>query len=401
VNDEFVFYNSLQHIGARLTELEVQILDLYYKYQDKEYIISQFPSSQQEAISIALDAIDFHKLLSCEEIKPSDETAAIPTVFYLHLTYKCNLACTYCYNKLIRKGYYQTLKLQDWKTIIDKIIAYAETIVLTGGECFLYRDIVSLVKYIKEKKSSVKISCISNGMHHFDKNGLDEIFNYLTSISFSCDSLNREGERIGFDPNLFKTNIISISKKFPHLKVTVASTFKSDNSDDIKQIATFCKDHHCSWDNTMVIPGNVEEIDLMPDLKAQEEINANTSNLVTHHLNPPRLHCGAGRIVCSIDPEGNVYPCQSLHYEVFKMGNILKMDLPKMRYIATNEFCLKTVNELTICSQCKVKYICGGNCLANSYRLYNGEMKRNHLTCNLSYKNAIIYLKSLNNRIYE
>ena len=39
---EFVFYNSLQHRASRLSYLEMRILDMYYIYQDKDYILSLF-----------------------------------------------------------------------------------------------------------------------------------------------------------------------------------------------------------------------------------------------------------------------------------------------------------------------------------------------------------------------
>ncbi len=52
-NNEYVFYNSLQHVGARLTKLEMLILDLYYKYTNKTYIIHQFPTRQADTIKKA------------------------------------------------------------------------------------------------------------------------------------------------------------------------------------------------------------------------------------------------------------------------------------------------------------------------------------------------------------
>lgn len=66
-----------------------------------------------------------------------------------------------------------------------------------------------------------------------------------------------------------------------------------------------------------------------------------------------------------------------------------------------SEFCLPTVNELEVCSSCKVKYMCGGGCIATGYELYGGKLQRNHLTCALNHENAIEKLKSLNNRIDE
>lgn len=96
---EFVFYNSLQHRASRLSYLEMRILDMYYTYQDKDYILSQFNEDKKETLAEALRAIDNHKLLLCEDIHDADSYQPVfPSSYYLHLTYKCNLKCTYCYN---------------------------------------------------------------------------------------------------------------------------------------------------------------------------------------------------------------------------------------------------------------------------------------------------------------
>ena len=137
---EYVFYNSLQHVGARLSMLEVQILDMMYTYQDKEYILSKFTGRQYDLINDAISSIDKHGLLKCEEIINEHKLANVyPTSYYIHLTYRCNLKCSYCYNKSIRKDLLQDLSIDNWKRIIDKILPYANRIIFTGGECLLYK----------------------------------------------------------------------------------------------------------------------------------------------------------------------------------------------------------------------------------------------------------------------
>ena len=69
---EFVFYNSLQHRASRLSYLEMRILDMYYTYQDKDYILSQFNEDKKETLAEALRAIDNQKLLLCDDIHDAD-----------------------------------------------------------------------------------------------------------------------------------------------------------------------------------------------------------------------------------------------------------------------------------------------------------------------------------------
>ena len=400
-NNEFVFYNSLQHRASRLNYLEMLILDMYYTFQDKEYILSHFKENRRLVISDALEKIDGHKLLKCENIHDTDSSEPVfPSSYYLHLTYKCNLGCTYCYNKTIRKHNQHSLTLNEWMIIIDKISPYVETITLTGGEFFLYSDLLQLLKYIKQRCPNALISAISNGMHDFENSHLSEAFKYISSISFSCDSISREGERKGFNPEQYRKNLLWIKDAYPHINVSVASTITKSNFSDINEIMSFCEEHKFNLSRTVMNPENATEISLMPSIEDQTKLSDINipANTITQ-LKSPVFRCGAGKSVCSIDPSGNIYPCQSLHYDEFLMGNLIKDSIEDLKYFGKKGFILKTVNEFAMCSKCKVKYICGGGCPATAYRLYGNKINPNHLTCGMNYTNCIKQLKALNNRL--
>lgn len=400
---EFVFYNSLQHRASRLSYLEMCILDMYYTYQDKDYILSLFDmdKSKRETMSEALNAIDKHKLLLCEDIHDSESLKPIyPTSYYLHLTYKCNLKCTYCYNKNIRKDNRSELTLSEWKVIVDKIAPYAKVIILTGGEFFLYPYLIELLEYIKGVCPNVVISAISNGMHNFENENIAKAFEYISTISFSCDSISQEGERKGFNPQLYRKNILMIREMFPNVKVTVASTVTSSNLKDIQEINTFCQNYHCNFSKAILIPENAAEINLMPSVEHQIiSSQTNEPKDQIRQLKPASFRCGAGKTVCSIDPCGNMYPCQSLHYDEFCMGNILSENVEELSYFGKEGHILKSVNDFAMCSKCKVKYICGGGCPATAYKFYGRKISPNHLTCRINYLNSINKLKLLNNRL--
>lgn len=398
---DYVFYNSLQYVGARLTQLELLILELVYKFQDKDYIISKFPQRQHEKIAKAIDAIIKLNLLKCEDIKyEKDLDVAIPSEFYIHLTYRCNLKCEYCYNKSIRKNVKPDMSVEEWKGILDKIIPYANRLIFTGGECLLYHEIADLMKYIKEKKPSVVLSVISNGMHDFQIISEKGVFDYISELSLSCDSLYKEGMRIGFNPDRFRRNISWLQNNYPKIRLTIASVYTRGNESDIIQTQEFCESHRISFDKTVLLPESPSEIELMPSFA---ECHKNQMRFIKNNtvkkLNKARFSCGAGKSTCSIDPYGNVFPCQSLHYPEFNMGNLKTSDLISLKHIGAPGTCLKDVNELSVCSKCKVKYICGGGCLATGYSLYGHKLDRNHLSCHLNYYNAIEKLKSLDNRL--
>ena len=165
IDDEHsVFYNSIVHIACKLTKIELLILDLYYKYQDREYILEQFPEDKKGLILKSLEFVDKNELLCTKEKECFINDCVYPSTYYLHLTYQCQLRCTYCYNQKIRKEQkYKSLSKDEWIEILDKILPYANHIILTGGECFLNPNIANIVEYIKDVNPAIAISCISNG----------------------------------------------------------------------------------------------------------------------------------------------------------------------------------------------------------------------------------------------
>lgn len=403
-NNEFVFYNSYIHIGCRLTKLELLILDLVYRYNDLEFIANKFDASKKAVFEKAFQFINDKQLLSQDDkgmvYKPE---IIVPSVFYVHLTYSCNLRCTYCYNREIRKARSdEPLSLEQWKTIIEQISPYAKIIVLTGGECFLNPYINDIVEYIHLKNPKCNIRAISNGMHDFSSEKFRHILPLLEHIDFSCDSLNEAKNRIGFNADLYKNNIQWIRRNYPDISITIASTATNNNQADLNEIESFCNKTNCTHASTIVIPGSIDEIDLMPSYTADVFADANILNnkdLQIKKLNAARIRCSAAKEVCSIAPNGDVYPCQSLHYEEFFMGNILVTRLENLRYVCDGSLCMPTVNDFSVCNRCNVKYICGGGCLASGYRLYNNKIRPNHLTCKLLRRNALNRLNRLNNRL--
>lgn len=401
-DNDYVFYNSIRHIGCRLKYVEVKILDLLYTYKNADFIISNVSENKRNIIKSALDFIEAEGLLSTEPLRYiDDDSNYYPLSYYLHLTYKCNLNCSYCYNREIRQECVSSeLLLDEWKTIVDKISPYAKEIVFTGGEFMLNKDCVEIAKYIKSNISDVKLSCISNGIHHLGDDNLHELFGYIDGISLSCDSIEREGLRKGFKSDLFISNVKWIRQNYPHVNVAISSVLTKQNEHDIVNTSQFCKNNQCSFDINILAPENVTDVLNMPSLSQQEKMAINTEpSSYIKKLNMPKHRCGAGRNICSVDPMGNVYPCQCLHYNEFLMGNLLRDNIEK---IFGNDCFVKlmpSVDSIPVCSSCNVRYICGGGCLATGYKLNNNRLGRNHLACHLNYLNSIEKLKRLNNRI--
>jgi len=81
--------------------------------------------------------------------------------------------------------------------------------------------------------------------------------------------------------------------------------------------------------------------------------------------------CGAGRLYCAIQPNGDVSPCVFMHSKI--IGNILKEPFLE---IWRNNAELKMLRDRTLlkgnCGKCRYKYVCGG-CRARALA-YTGDL---------------------------
>ena len=90
--------------------------------------------------------------------------------------------------------------------------------------------------------------------------------------------------------------------------------------------------------------------------------------------------CGAGRIYCSIEHNGDIYPCVFLP---IKVGNVIKDGFLNVWH---NSPILNTLRDRDhyACSSCPYKYICGG-CRARAYA-YFGDIKAPDPSCSINQK---------------
>lgn len=88
--------------------------------------------------------------------------------FNIIITESCNANCSHCYMGNNKSP--KTMSKKEIETIISKIPKNTESIVLTGGEIFLHRDLLYYtIKKIKERNKNIKIKLESNGIYFYKK----------------------------------------------------------------------------------------------------------------------------------------------------------------------------------------------------------------------------------------
>ncbi len=153
-----------------------------------------------------------------------------------NITNRCNLDCKHCFRDKVR----QEISLEDNLLILHKIAGFVDEISFSGGEVFLYKDFVELLK--EAKKLGKKCSLTTNALL-LNQDLIREVMKYLDRITFSldyaCDLDNMNwGRGTGYINHLREVvrTIKSIDYNFP-IKLNTVVTSK--NKDDLKQIQDF------------------------------------------------------------------------------------------------------------------------------------------------------------------
>ena len=354
--------------------------------------------------------------------EPVPHLQAHPTIMYIHLTSRCNLKCPYCYNQEHRHDLIQSergrsnvpgLNIigdtgEDWivKLIDDAVELGVTEVKLTGGEALLHPGALRIARYAKEK--SLFVNLMTNATLITDELA-KEISAVVSSVSISLDSRNPEEHD-------------AVRGKDTHAKVIRA--YYTLRSAGVKHIHL----------NSVVTPVNLESLEDFLDYAwnelAADEVTFAASalyvldprqkwgsanyaltgeqfahayeqsrrfyNARTEHGSSEaasfRKHCGVGNGIISIDANGDVYPCQTLHSPEFLCGNIFRRSLKDI--LATEGGVLDQVRQASVdyipeCKECPVRYICSSGCRAEAYTREGDFLARNRALCPTFYEEAV------------
>ena len=117
--------------------------------------------------------------------------AKIPFRYFLELTYRCNLACPYCYVGSERNK--KELTTDEWKNVIDQIPFYG-IVTLVGGEPLIRKDFVEILGYVSHKVWG-KVHVVSNGILITDEIIKAFIKYHLLLLSVSLDGFGENHDK--------------------------------------------------------------------------------------------------------------------------------------------------------------------------------------------------------------
>lgn len=103
-----------------------------------------------------------------------------------------------------------------------------------------------------------------------------------------------------------------------------------------------------------------------------------------------KTSCGVNCNQISIDSNGNVYLCPSLHIEEFELGNIRTDNITEIMEKSKQKYGEIDVEMLSKCKNCEIKYYCGGGCRAIAFN-ETGDLYGQERNCD-NYRNRVFDL---------
>lgn len=387
-NQDYLIYNSEFN---RALIINKQTYETLFNNQNEQIDSNKLSFLSEKEINILIkngvlikSQQEYEENKYIEILNKRDKEVGI-NVVYFHLTQRCNLKCTYCYNKnnLNKKDLLTTNEVKE--ILFNLAETGVKVINFTGGETLLRRDIEEVCKYAKSLNLHTEI--LSNGMLLNKRMGL---LNYVDKFIISLDTLNEKNNlREGLNTPLLLRNLKNIPPEYRH-KFSIRSVSSQNNENDWKEVKTYVK-NVLGMEHILVpfIPNKIEEMAYIPDLNCfpldNEDCTLNSSL------------CGASYKIIAIDSDGSIYPCQTLINTKFRITNIKETEwLQKLKNSTiTSQFQNRTVLNIKGCESCSIKYLCGGGCSAISDNLFGDINVSNEVLCGLQRRIAMNKLENL------
>jgi mycofactocin biosynthetic radical S-adenosylmethionine protein MftC len=264
---------------------------------------------------------------------------AAPICLTWELTYACNLACVHCLSSSGRRDP-RELSTAECKAVIDELermqVFYVN---IGGGEPTVRPDFWELLDYATEHRVGVKFS--TNGVRIDATAAARLAGSDYVDVQISLDGATAEVNDAVRGPGSYATAITAMTNLaeagFTGFKLSAVVT--RHNLSQLDEFKAIADRYGAQLRLTRLRPsGRGADVwdELHPTADQQRELYdwliAHGEGVLTgdsfFHLSAygqamPGLNlCGAGRVVCLIDPVGDVYACPFAIHQNFLAGNV-------------------------------------------------------------------------------
>jgi mycofactocin radical SAM maturase len=311
---------------------------------------------------------------------------AAPICLTWEWTYACNLSCTHCLSSSGRRDPAE-LTTAEMRSVIDELRSMQVFYVnVGGGEPTVRPDFWELLDYAVANQVGVKFS--TNGLRLGADRARRLAATDYVDVQVSLDGASREVNDAVRGPGSYDMALRAMENLaeagFRNFKISVVMT--RHNVPELDQLAALADRFGAQLRVTRLRPsGRGADVwhELRPTGRQQHEIYR---WLVDHgdrvltgdsffHLNAlggtplPGLNlCGAGRVVCLIDPVGDVYACPFAIHDTFKAGTVRAPGGFARVWRTAPLFAeLRTETSGGACRSCSEYSACQGGCMAAKF----------------------------------
>ena len=309
-----------------------------------------------------------------------------PICLTWELTYACNLSCVHCLSSSGRRDP-RELTTAEAKAVIDELermqVFYVN---IGGGEPTVRPDFWELVDYATEHHVGVKFS--TNGVKITPEVATRLASSDYVDVQISLDGATPEINDAVRGPGSYDTALRAMQNLadagFRGFKISVVMTrqnvsqldaFKAlaDRFDAQLRITRLRPSGRGAdvWDDLHVTAAQQREL---YDWLVSHGENVLTGDSFFHLAGygdgaMPGLNlCGAGRVVCLIDPVGDVYACPFAIHENFLAGNVRDTEGFAGVWRTSELFRgLREPQSAGACTSCSAYDACRGGCMAAKF----------------------------------
>ena len=299
-------------------------------------------------------------------------------------TYACDLQCVHCLSSSGRRDP-RELSTEEMKGIVDQLAEMQVFYVnIGGGEPMLRPDFFEIVEYCVERGVGVKFS--TNGGRITAENAKRLAAMDYVDIQISLDGVDEETNDLirgeGTHARVRQAMDHLKAAGYPQFKLSVVMT--RQNVDQVDAYEALADEYGAELRLTRFRPSG-RGIDTWHELHPTSEQQVRLYHWLLErphvltgdsffHLSAlgeplPGLNlCGAGRVVCLIDPVGDVYACPFAIHDRFLAGNVVSdngfdnvwKNAPLFRE-------LREPQSAGACGSCGHYDACRGGCMAAKF----------------------------------
>ncbi len=347
-----------------------------------------------------------------------------PFLVVWNFTYKCNLKCKHCYSNAGRKE--KELSLEEKINVIEQLDeAGVVAVSFSGGEPLIHKDFWDVAKFAVKKGFHTSVATngtliTNNVAEKLKEIGIDyievsldsskpEIHDAFRGVNGAFEkALNgikncvKAGLEVGIATTATKLNlydvpnIVDLGIKLGVKRIVVFNFVPTGRGKEIEELDLDAKEREwlLEYLYDKLEEGKVQVFSTSPTYAVvaikRYERNMGSKIAPTHFaevclptegalvLSDFIGGCGAGRLYCGINPNGDITPCVFIPIVT---GNVKDGFLKVWRESEILNLLRDRDNKRYACKDCNYRYVCGG-CRARAYG-YFGDLLAKDPGCHL------------------